>query len=94
MRYVAAVIILVLFPEHVILFQTGQIRDKAKSAEVFDPKTMKSISCNVEDYPLEVEEAAGAVVGGILISCGGHQGNAGATDQCFKLQGKYRLIHF
>ena len=77
----------IFFSEQVILLQSGQLRSKAKVSEVLDPKTMKAISCNVEDYPLEVEEAAGAIVGGILISCGGYQGQEGATDKCFTLQG-------
>ena len=68
--------------------QTGSSRSKAKTAEILDPSTQKAISCSIEDYPLEVEEVAAAVVGGVPMSCGGYQGGSkGTTDKCFKLQG-------
>ena len=68
--------------------QTGSSRSKAKTAEILDPSTQKAISCSIEDYPLEVEEVAAAVVGGVPMSCGGYQGGSkGTSDKCFKLQG-------
>merc|ERR1712223_1891025 len=72
----------------VLFMQTGSSRSKAKTAEILDPSTQKAISCGIEDYPLEVEEVAAAVVGGVPMSCGGYQGGSkGTTDKCFKLQG-------
>ena len=78
--------LLIIFLDSVILLQTGQTRSKSKSSEILDPKTQEAISCNVEDYPIEVEEAAGDLVGGIPMACGGYQGGTkGPTKKCFKL---------
>ena len=78
--------LLIVFLDSVILLQTGQTRSTSKSSEILDPKTQEAISCNVEDYPIEVEEAAGDLVGGIPMACGGYQGGSkGPTRKCFKL---------
>ena len=78
--------LLIIFLDSVILLQTGQTRSTSKSSEILDPKTQQAISCNVEDYPIEVEEAAGDLVGGIPMACGGYQGGSlGPTKKCFKL---------
>ena len=78
--------LLISFLDSVILLQTGTSRSKSKSSEILDPSTQKATSCNIQDYPIEVEEAAGDLVGGIPMACGGYQGRSkGPTNKCFKL---------
>ena len=75
-----------MLSDSVILLQTGQTTSKSKSSEILDPNTQQAISCNVQDYPIEVEEAAGDLVGGIPMACGGYQGGSiGPTKKCFIL---------